>query len=156
MTPTTSQPSDDTLLVISAHAGDFVGRAGGAIALAAEGGQRAKVLCLSFGERGESARARRAGLGLDETKEPAQAVGYDAPGEPLGAPPLFFFEPHQPEQCDFEPNVLLDITAVFDTDLAERRGVRLKRNARPSLGLSHGTIGEAYVRLHPEATGVPA
>ena len=43
----------------------------------------------------------------------AQAIGYDAPGEPLGAPPVFLFEPHQPEQCDFKPQVLLDITEVF-------------------------------------------
>src|SRR5207244_9907519 len=33
----------------------------------------------------------------------AQAIGYDAPGEPLGAPPVFLFEPHQPGQCDFKP-----------------------------------------------------
>jgi 4-oxalomesaconate hydratase len=68
MTSHTSTPSQGTLLVISAHAGDFVWRAGGAIALAAERGQRAKVLCLSFGERGESARAWRDGLALDEIK----------------------------------------------------------------------------------------
>ncbi|MFI1356375.1 PIG-L deacetylase family protein [Streptomyces sp. NPDC020898] len=249
MPPNTSSPSEGSLLVISAHAGDFVWRAGGAIALAAERGQRAKVLCLSFGERGESARAWRDGLGLDEIKELrraeassaaaalgaeiefldagdyplietpelvdrivrvyreadptvvlthppadpyngdhpaasrmalqarvlAQAIGYEAPGEPLGAPPVFFFEPHQPEQCDFKPNVLLDITSVFDkkrkameclaaqqhmwdyyTDLAKRRGVQLKRNAGPNLGLTHATMAEAYVRLYPETTGTLA
>ncbi|HEX9526235.1 MAG TPA: hypothetical protein VF951_01970, partial [Streptosporangiaceae bacterium] len=43
----------------------------------------------------------------------AQAAGHDAPGEPFGAPPVFLFEPHQPEQCDFKPQVLLDITDVF-------------------------------------------
>jgi 4-oxalomesaconate hydratase len=103
----------------------------------------------------------------------AQAIGYDAPGEPLGAPPVFFFEPHQPEQCDFKPNVLLDITSVFDTkrwameclpaqqhmwsyytDLAVRRGVQLKRNAGPNLGLPHTTMAEAYVRLFPQTTEV--
>ena len=42
----------------------------------------------------------------------AQAARYDAPGEPLGAPPVFLFEPHQPEQRDFKPQVLLDITEV--------------------------------------------
>ncbi|TDC56027.1 PIG-L family deacetylase [Actinomadura sp. KC345] len=245
--------SDDTpsspVLVISAHAGDFVWRAAGAIALAAERGDRAKVVCLSFGERGESARAWREGRGLEEIKgirrgeaeaaaaelgaeiefldagdyplaetpelvdrlvrvyrdfEPAavlthtlsdpyngdhpaaarmalqarvlaQAIGYDAPGEPLGAPPVFFFEPHQPEQCDFRPDVLLDITPVFErkrramerlpaqqhmwdyyTDLAKRRGVQLKRNAGPNLGLPHSTMAEAYVRLYPQTTGVLA
>lgn len=235
-----------SLLVVSAHAGDFVWRAGGAIALAAERGDRATVVCLSFGERGESARAWREGRTLDEIKtirreeaenaaaalgaeirfldagdyplvespelvdrlvrvyrelaptvvlthtlaDPyngdhpaaarmalqarvlAQAIGYDAPGEPLGAPPVFFFEPHQPEQCDFRPDVLLDITSVFDrkrkameclpaqqhmwdyyTDLAKRRGVQLKRNAGPNLGLAHSTMGEAFVRLYPQVTG---
>ncbi|GGU99541.1 PIG-L deacetylase family protein [Actinomadura sp. LOL_016] len=238
--------SSGPLLVISAHAGDFVWRAAGAIALAAERGDRAKVVCLSYGERGESARAWREGKELDEIKairraeaeaaaaelgaeiefldagdypltespelvdrlvrvyrevEPtvvlthpladpyngdhpaaarmalqarvlAQAIGYDAPGEPLGAPPVFFFEPHQPEQCDFKPNVLLDITPVFErkrrameclpaqrhmwdyyTSLAKRRGVQLKRNAGPNLGLPVETLAEAYVRLYPQTTG---
>ncbi|MBW8486757.1 PIG-L family deacetylase [Actinomadura sp. PM05-2] len=231
--------------MVSAHAGDFVWRAGGAIALAAARGDRATVVCLSYGERGESARAWREGRDLDEIKalrraeaeaaaaelgadvlfldagdyplvettglvdrlvrvyretEPtvvlthtladpyngdhpaaarmalqarvlAQAVGYDAPGEPLGAPPVFFFEPHQPEQCDFKPDVLLDITPAFEakrkamerlpaqrhmwdyyTSLATRRGVQLKRNAGPNLGLESGTLAEAYMRLYPQTT----
>ena len=45
-----------TALVISAHAADFVWRCGGAIALHAEMGYDVTVACLSFGERGESAR----------------------------------------------------------------------------------------------------
>ncbi|GAB3255364.1 PIG-L deacetylase family protein [Arthrobacter pigmenti] len=231
------------LLVVSAHAGDFVWRAGGAIAAAAQRGERAVVVCLSYGERGESARAWREGKGLDEIKamrreeaenaaaalgaeiqfldagdyplvpshelvdqlvgiyrevnpgvvlthplsDPyngdhpaaarmaldarvlAQAIGYDAPGEPLGAPPVFLFEPHQPEQCDFKPNVLLDISDAFAakrkameclpaqqhmwdyyTDLATRRGVQLKRNAGPNLGFTTDTKGEAYMRYYPQ------
>jgi 4-oxalomesaconate hydratase len=231
------------LLVVSAHAGDFVWRAAGAMALAAAGGAAVTVLCLSFGERGESARAWREGKQLAEIKairrdeasraaevlgaaiefadagdyplresdeltdvvvqcyrrvqptvvlthplaDPynpdhpaaarmalnarvfAQAVGYDAPGDPLGAPPVYLFEPHQPEQCDFRPQVLLDITEVFDvkraameclpaqqhmwdyyTDLARRRGVQLQRNAGPNLGLPHNTMAEAYMRLYPQ------
>ncbi|GAA5126579.1 PIG-L deacetylase family protein [Pseudonocardia adelaidensis] len=39
-----------SLLVVSAHAGDFVWRAGGAIALAAERGDRATVVCPTMGE----------------------------------------------------------------------------------------------------------
>jgi 4-oxalomesaconate hydratase len=233
------------VLVISAHAGDFVWRAGGAIALAAARGATVTVLCLSFGERGESAKAWRDGKQLAEIKairqeeasqaasalgasiefadagdyplresdelidrivrcyrrvQPAvvlthpladpyngdhpaaarmalnarvyaQAVGYDAPGEPLGAPPVYFFEPHQPEMCDFKPQVLLDITEVFSvkreameclkaqqhmwdyyTDLARRRGVQLQRNAGPNLGLPHDTMAEAYMRLYPQVT----
>jgi 4-oxalomesaconate hydratase len=103
----------------------------------------------------------------------AQAIGYDAPGEPLGAPPVFLFEPHQPEQCDFKPDVLLDITDVFEvkraameclpaqvhmwdyyTELAKRRGVQLRRNAGPNLGLAHSTMAEAYMRVYPQTTKV--
>jgi 4-oxalomesaconate hydratase len=96
-------------------------------------------------------------------------------GGPLGAPPVFFFEPHQPEQCEFVPQVLLDVTSVFDTkrkameclpaqqhmwdyytDLAVRRGVQLKRNAGPNLGLPTDAMGEAYMRLYPQVTEVLA
>ncbi|HST82649.1 MAG TPA: PIG-L deacetylase family protein [Kineosporiaceae bacterium] len=241
--------STESLMVVSAHAGDFVWRAGGALALAASRKQRATVVCLSFGERGESARAWREGKSLAEIKairrgeaeqaagilgadvrffdagdypllespeltdrlvqvfrevvptvvlthtltDPyngdhpaaarmavqarilAQAIGYDAPGEPLGAPPLFHFEPHQPEVSDFKPDVLLDITSVFEvkrkameslpaqqhmweyySDLARRRGVQLKRNAGPNLGLPSNAMGEAYMRMYPQVTDVLA
>src|SRR5262249_58280342 len=56
------------VLVVSAHAGDFVWRAGGAMALASSRGAPVTVLCLSFGERGESARAWRDGKQLAEIK----------------------------------------------------------------------------------------
>ena len=101
----------------------------------------------------------------------AQAIGYPAPGEPIGAPPVFQFEPHQPEMCGFKPEVLLDITPVFEvkrkamecmgaqqhlweyyTDLAKRRGTQLKRNAGPNLGLPQATMGEAYMRVFPQVT----
>ena len=42
------------LLVVSAHAADFVWRAAGAIALTTQNGGDAIVIALSFGERGES------------------------------------------------------------------------------------------------------
>ena len=38
-----------TGLVITAHPGDFVWRAGGAIALHAKRGYKVKIVCLSFG-----------------------------------------------------------------------------------------------------------
>jgi 4-oxalomesaconate hydratase len=43
-----------SILVVSAHAADFVWRAGGAIALYASRGYKVRILCLSYGERGES------------------------------------------------------------------------------------------------------
>src|SRR5947209_12892366 len=42
------------LMVIGAHAADFVWRSGGAIAVATTNGGTAKVIALSYGERGES------------------------------------------------------------------------------------------------------
>lgn len=244
--PATATPPRSTL-VITAHAGDFVWRAGGAIALAASRGEKVTIACLTFGERGESAKAWREGKKLDEIKairreeaekaaaalgadivffdagdypllgtpeltdrlvavyraaqpdvvlthpleDPyngdhpaaarmaldarvlAQAIGYPSEGQIIGAPPVFFFEPHQPEMCGFKPEVLLDITEVWQTkrkameclgaqqhlwdyytDLAVRRGVQLKRNAGPNLGLAHRTMAEAYMRPYPQVTEV--
>ena len=42
------------LLVISAHSADFVWRSGGTIAKSIEQGAETLVVCLSYGERGES------------------------------------------------------------------------------------------------------
>src|SRR6202008_1710614 len=58
-----------TGLVVSAHPGDFVWRAGGAIALHAKRGFRVKIVCLAFGERGESQFAwEQPGMTLDKVK----------------------------------------------------------------------------------------
>jgi len=240
-----------TMLVVSAHAGDFVWRAGGAIASHVLRGGSAHVVCLSYGERGESASQWLEGKPLDEIKairaaeaqaaadalgasiefldlgdyplresdeaitalvrvmrrtqpdvvlthplaDPyngdhpaaarmalearvqAQAIGVPLDGrvptkdEIIGAPPVFFFEPHQPEVSGFKPEVLLDITPGWErkraametlpaqkhmwsyyTDLAVRRGVQLKRNAGPNLGLPVEVKAEAYMRYYPQVT----
>lgn len=234
-----------TVLAVTAHPGDFVWRAGGALALAVSEGRRAVIACLSYGERGESASLWRAGHTLDEVKaarreegeraaaalgaevrffdagdyplietpellqqlvdlyrelrpsvvlahtstDPynvdhgaagdiarkarilAQAVGVPGPGEVIGAPPVFCFEPHQSEVCGFMPDVLLDITSVWETkvaamkslaaqghlveyysDLGRRRGVQAKRNSGPNLGLPVDAYAEAYQRVYPQVT----
>lgn len=62
-------PLSKTALVISAHAADFVWRSGGAIALHAEMGYDVTVLCLSYGERGESAKLwKQPGMTLEAVK----------------------------------------------------------------------------------------
>jgi 4-oxalomesaconate hydratase len=231
------------ILVVSAHAADFVWRAGGAIALYASRGYRVRILCLSFGERGESQGAwKQAGMTIARVKEIrqaestraaqilgaeirffdsgdypleptqqtmdamvtefrehqpefvlthsfldpynpdhqtanrvtlearvyAQAMGYPAPGKPIEAPPVFLFEPHQPEQCDFKPQVLLDVTSVWETkhramesmeaqthlweyytDLGKRRGVQAVRNG----GDKKIKYAEAFQRVYPQVTG---
>ena len=42
------------LLVVTAHVGDFVWRCGGAIAAHARNGGQVQIICLSYGENGES------------------------------------------------------------------------------------------------------
>jgi 4-oxalomesaconate hydratase len=230
------------ILVVSAHAADFVWRAGGAIALYASRGYRVRILCLSFGERGESQGAwKQPGMTIERVKQIrcaestraagilgaeirffdsgdypiqptqetieamvaeyrelqpefvlthsfldpynpdhptanrvtldsrvyAQALGYPAAGKPLEAPPVFLFEPHQPEQCEFKPQVLLDVTPVWETkhkamesmeaqthlweyytDLGKRRGVQAVRNG----GNKKIKYAEAFQRVYPQVT----
>jgi len=232
-----------TVLVFSAHAADFVWRAGGTIALYASRGHRVRILCLSYGERGESQGAwKQPGMTVDRAKairraeseraagllgaevhffdagdyplrpsdelmealvqeyrtcrpvfvlthsyaDPynpdhpaanaislqarvyAQAEGYPLPGPALGAPPVFMFEPHQPEQCGFKPEILLDITPVWTqklaamesmeaqshlveyySDLSRRRGSQAVRNSGRR-GIQHA---EAFQRVFPQVTG---
>lgn len=236
------ESGNDIVLVVSAHAADFVWRAGGAIALYHSRGCRVRVLCLSYGERGESEKLwREPGMTLERVKQArrseaeraaeklgaeirffdagdyplqpspelveqlveefrrtqptivlthalsdpyngdhpetarltmnarvyAQAAGYASEAKKLGAPPLFFFEPHQPEMCDFKPQVLLDITPVFElkrsamecmeaqehlweyyTQLALRRGTQAVRNS----GKKGIKYAEAYQRFYPQVT----
>src|SRR5262245_56412888 len=59
-----------SVLVVSAHAADFVWRAGGAIALYASRGAQVRVLCLSYGERGESEKLwKQSGMTLELVRE---------------------------------------------------------------------------------------
>lgn len=228
-----------TALVVSAHSADFVWRAGGAIALHIERGYAVTVICLSFGERGESAKLwRQAGMTLERVKADrqreaeaaagrlgvadiqfwdlgdypitlserslhrlvdvyralhpafvlshskadlynhdhpavtefaqhariiAQAHGHNPGQQVLGAPPVFLFEPHQPEQCGWTPDVLLDITAVWGkkraaiecmagqehlweyyTRVAQQRGAQAARNSDKAI-----TYGEGYESVFP-------
>ena len=229
-----------TALVVSAHSADFVWRAGGAIALHAERGYAVTVICLSYGERGESAKLwRQKGMTLERVKAErqkeaeaagkelgvadlqfwnlgdypislsdaslhrlvdvyraihpafvlthsrqdiynrdhpavtefaqhariiAQAHGHNPGQKVLGAPPVFLFEPHQPEQCEWKPTVLLDITAVWKkkraaiecmagqehlweyyTRVALQRGAQAARNSDKAI-----TYGEGYERVFPQ------
>ena len=91
-----------TALVISAHAADFVWRCGGAIALHADKGYDVTVVCLSFGERGESAKLwKQEGMDLqtvkdarrDEAEAAATALGvHDLVCMDLGDYPLVVSE----------------------------------------------------------------
>ena len=77
-------------LVITAHPGDFVWRAGGAIALHARRGYRMKIVCMSFGERGESQFAwKKAGVSMADVKAGRRDEAQRA-AEILGAEIEFF------------------------------------------------------------------
>ncbi|EAS50381.1 conserved hypothetical protein [Aurantimonas manganoxydans SI85-9A1] len=96
----TAMSAQKTALVISAHAADFVWRCGGAIALHADKGYAVTVLCLSFGERGESAKLwKKEDMTLQrvkderrkEAEEAASALGvHDLVCLDLGDYPLEF------------------------------------------------------------------
>lgn len=228
-----------TALVVSAHSADFVWRCGGAIALHAARGFQVTVVCLSYGERGESAKLwRQEGMTLDRVKTSreaeakkaaavlgvhdiqfwdlgdypinlteqaffrlvdvyraihpafmlthskedlynhdhptvsawaqnaritAQAHGHNPGQKVLGAPPVFLFEPHQPEQCNWKPDVLLDIGSVwakkraaiecmegqehlweYYTRVAQQRGAQAARNSDKKI-----TWGEGYQAVFP-------
>ena len=50
-----------------------------------------------------------------EARIVAQAAGHKPdPARSYSAPPVFLFEPHQPEQCDFKPNVIVNIDEVWE------------------------------------------
>jgi 4-oxalomesaconate hydratase len=58
------------LLVVGAHAADFVWRAGGAAAVCTAGGGAARVIALSYGERGESGELwKEEGQTVERVKE---------------------------------------------------------------------------------------
>ena len=79
-------------LVISAHAADFVWRCGGAIALHIEKGIDVTVVCLSFGERGESAKLwKEDGMTLDRVKDARRAEAETA-AKALGVTDIRFLD----------------------------------------------------------------
>src|SRR3546814_6781402 len=87
-----SSMAGQTALVVSAHAADFVWRAGGAIALHAAKGYAVTIVCLSFGERGESAKLwKDPGATLQGVKD-ARRKESEAAAKALGAHDIEFFD----------------------------------------------------------------
>ncbi len=128
-----------TALVISAHSADFVWRCGGAIALHAEKGIDITVVCLSYGERGESAKLwKNAGATLEGVKA-ARRKEAEAAASALGAADIQFFD------CGDYP-LELDRDAKF-------RLVDVIRKVQPDFMLSH-SMEDPYNTDHPYATRV--
>ena len=111
-----------TALVISAHAADFVWRCGGAIALHQKLGYEVTVACLSYGERGESARLWKEGKSLDEVKAIRCAEAENA-ASALDVHDIQFFD-------------LGDYPLQIDRD-AKYKLVDLIRSVQPKFMLSH-------------------
>lgn len=126
-------------LVISAHAADFVWRCGGAIALHQEIGYDVTVLCLSFGERGESAKLWKQGdLTLADVKANRRAEAENA-AKALGVHDIVFFDAG-------------DYPLELDRD-AKFRIVDLIRKVQPDFMLSHSAY-DPYNTDHMYATSI--
>ncbi|WP_370312393.1 PIG-L deacetylase family protein [Sagittula sp.] len=112
-----------TALVVSAHTADFVWRCGGAIALHAAQGVEVTVLCLSFGERGESAKLwKQEGMTLDRVKA-VRRTEAEAAADALGVHNL----------------VCLDL-GDYPLDLSKDNKMKIVdviRRVQPSFMLSH-------------------
>ena len=79
-------------LVISAHSADFVWRCGGAIALHQEQGYDVTIVCLSYGERGESAKLwKQSGMTLEKVKTERRKEA-EAAAKALNAHDIQFFD----------------------------------------------------------------
>ena len=122
------------MLVIGAHSADFVWRAGGAIAVTTANGGVARVVALSYGERGESGELwKEEGMTVERVKEvrageaerAAGHLGATFEGLDLGDYPLIVdkdgLNAIAAKIRDFAPDVLLTHTDrdPFNPDHAE-------------------------------------
>ena len=84
--------ANKTVLVVSAHAADFVWRAGGAIALHSKLGYDVTVVCLSFGERGESGKLWKKGNTTIGEVKAARRAEAEAAAKVLNVHDIQFFD----------------------------------------------------------------
>lgn len=127
-----------TALVVSAHSADFVWRAGGAIALHVDRGYRVRVICLSFGERGESAKLwKNGGMTLQRVKKDRRSEAQAA-ADILGCEVVFL------DIGDYPLRVNDDVLFTL---------VDHYRELEPTFVLTH-SLADPYNFDHPEATRV--
>ena len=128
-----------TALVISAHAADFVWRAGGAIALHQARGYEVTVVCLSYGERGESAKIwKEPGVTLEKVKT-ARRIEAEQAAKALDVHDIQFFD-------------LGDYPLEMDKE-AKFRLVDVIRKVMPTFMMSH-SLWDPYNTDHMFATKV--
>ncbi|PLX44190.1 MAG: PIG-L domain-containing protein [Hyphomicrobiales bacterium] len=126
-------------LVISAHAADFVWRCGGAIALHQEKGYDVTIVCLSYGERGESAKLwKQDGASLEGVKA-ARRKEAEAAAKALDAHDIRFLDAGDyPLELDRDQKFAL---------------VDIIRAVQPDFMLSHSQY-DPYNTDHSYATSV--
>jgi len=105
-----------------------------------------------------------ASMAVQHARLLAAGAGVASAFKNIAPPDLYFFEPHQPELCNFMPNTLVDITTVMEqkvrametmqaqsylrsyyTELAARRG----NHARRISGMGEVKFAEALQRTLP-------
>ena len=138
----------DSVVVVSAHSADFVWRAAGAIALAAEAGADVHVIALSYGERGESGELWKEEGQTEERVKEIRHGEAEAAADALGA--------------SFRSLDLGDYPLVMDAPAVERL-TDLLRELAPRLVLTHaaldpfnpdhGVAHDATVRARQLASG---
>ncbi|WP_180901444.1 PIG-L deacetylase family protein [Martelella soudanensis] len=129
--------ADKTALVISAHSADFVWRCGGAIALHQQRGYDVTIVCLSYGERGESAKLwKNEGMTLEKVKE-ARRIEAENAARALDVHDIQFFD-------------LGDYPLEMDRSAKERL-VDVIRKVQPAFMLSHSKV-DPYNTDHMYAT----
>jgi 4-oxalomesaconate hydratase len=124
-------------LVVSAHAADFVWRCGGAIALHQAQGVNVTIVCLSFGERGESAKLwKQPGMTLEKVKSARKGEAERA-AKALAAHDIRFFDlGDYPMEMTREDRFKL---------------VDVMREVQPSFILTH-SMDDPYNSDHPYTT----
>jgi 4-oxalomesaconate hydratase len=138
----------ETILVVSAHAADFVWRAAGAIAKTVESGGTAHVVTLSYGERGESGELWKED---GQTEEHVKEIRH---GEALAAAAAL--------GASFRSLDLGDYPLVVGPDSVERLRaaiielepqVILTHAARDPFNPDHGVAHDATVQARALASG---
>ena len=132
-------PDKKTAIVISAHAADFVWRAGGAIAQHQAKGYEVTVVCLSFGERGESAKLwKQESMTLEKVKA-ARRIEAENAAQALDVHDIQFFD-------------LGDYPLVLERD-DKYRLVDVIRAVQPNFMMSHSQY-DPYNTDHMYTTDV--